>query len=353
MSGHLVHLHQVRSMNTPRVTVLMPVFNGEEFLRAAIESILNQTFSDFELLIIDDGSTDGSHALAASYGDPRIRLEANEKNLGLIATLNRGLKLAQGEFIARMDADDISHPIRFERQVAYLDTHPKIGGCGTWFEKVTPKQTTIMRMPESPALIRLFLLFDNPFLHSSMMLRRSLLDTHGLSFDPNYPHSEDYDLWARCSTLTDMSNLPEVLVRYRDHPSNISHRYSREQDLAASRIRARQLEALALSPSQDELDLHQALVEFELDGELGRLVALRDWLRKVLAAGSHAYGIQEAAVHAHLARYWYGACARQAAHGWAAWRVFRSSPISLAAAWEWRWKLLLRCILRRPIVSST
>lgn len=353
MTDHLVHLHQVRAMNTPRVTVLMPVFNGEDFLRAAIESILNQTFSDFELLIIDDGSTDASQSVAASYGDPRIRLEANDKNLGLIATLNRGLKLAQGEFIARMDADDISHPIRFERQIAYLDAHPEIGGCGTWFEKVTPEGTTIMRMPQSPSLIRLFLLFDNPFLHSSMMLRRGLLEAHGLRFDADYPHSEDYDLWVRCSTLTDMANLPEVLVRYRDHPANISHRFSREQDLAASRIRARQLEALALSPTQEELDLHQALVEFDLNGGLERLNALRNWIHKLLETGGHAYGISESAIYPHLARYWYGACGRQALHGWSAWRVFRSSPISLTATWEWQWKLLLRCILRRPIVSST
>ena len=116
MTDQLVHIHQGRSMNTPRVTVLMPVFNGEHFLPPAIESILNQTFSDFEFLVIDDGSTDASRKIAESYNDPRIRIEANEKNLGLIATLNRGLKLARGEYIARMDADDLSFPDRLRNK---------------------------------------------------------------------------------------------------------------------------------------------------------------------------------------------------------------------------------------------
>ncbi len=339
-------------MTIPRITVLMPVYNGEGFLRAALESILNQTFSDFELLVIDDGSTDASHEIAAAFADPRIRIETNGRNLGLIATLNRGLELARGEYIARMDADDISLPKRFERQIAFLDAHPQIGGCGTWFEKVTPAGTTTRRMPDSPALIRLFLLFDNPFLHSSMMLRRRLLDTHGLRFDPAYPHSEDYDFWVRCTSIADMANLPEVLVRYNDHPANISHRFSQEQDTAANQIRVRQLVNLGIMPSDEEIALHNALTEFDLDGGLAGLGAAGKWLDKILALASRRHDAAETAIYPHLARYWYGACGKQAKHGWRTWKMFRSSPIGRAAALEWQWKLLLRCALRRPISQS-
>ena len=341
--------HDHPPTGTPRITVLMPVYNGEDFLRATMESVLNQTYTDFEFLIINDGSTDASAEIAASFSDPRIRIECNERNLGLIATLNRGLGLARGEFIARMDADDLSYPTRFERQLAFLDAHPEIGACGTWFEKVTPQGTTVMRMPESPALIRLFLLFDNPFLHSSMMLRRTVLESHALRFDPAYPHSEDYDLWVRCSSITDMANMPEVLVRYNDHPANISHRFSEEQDTAANQIRTRQLTRLGISPNSDEIALHNEVIEFDLSGGLDRLESARNWLDKVLTLGSRKYHASATDIHAHLSRYWYGACGRLAGHGWQTWRLFRSSPLGRAAAFEWQWKLLLRCALRRSI----
>ena len=336
----------------PRITVLMPVYNAEKYLRSAIDSILAQTYRDFELLIIDDGSTDGSRDIVAGYADSRIRRVENGQNRGLIATLNRGLDLARGEYIARMDADDVSLPERFERQVDFLEAHPEIGACGTWFEKVTERGSTTLRMPDSPGLIRLFLLFDNPFLHSSMMLRRRLLEEHGLRFDPAYPHSEDFDLWVRCSALTELVNLPEVLVRYHDHPANISHRFGREQDTAANQIRARQLRQLDITPTDKEIALHNALVEFELDGDLEYLATARDWLSKLLAAGSRQFGVAETAIHPHLARYWYGACGRHAGQGWQTWRLFRSSPIGRAAAWEWQGKLLFRCALRRPIIAA-
>lgn len=340
------------SPGSPRITVLLPVYNGGVYLRPAIDSVLAQSYPDFELLVIDDGSTDASREIVGGIDDPRIRLIENGRNLGLIATLNRGLTLARGEFIARMDADDLCLPERFARQIACLETNPTIGGCGTWFEKCSDRGCVTMEMPEAPDLIRLFLIFDNPFLHSSMMLRRHLLDEHGLRYDPAYQHTEDYDLWVRCSELMDLVNVPEVLMRYRDHPGNVSHQYGREQDTAAGRVRARQLANLGLSPTDAELALHLDLVECELDGGLDRLGAARDWLAKVLTAGCQRHGVRAAEIHPHLGRYWYGACGRSAQLGWRVWRLFRSSPVGRAAPWEWQWKLFLRCALRRGIPAA-
>jgi glycosyltransferase involved in cell wall biosynthesis len=116
----------------PRISVVMSVYNGEKYLRQAIESILQQTYTDFEFIIIDDGSTDSSREIIQSYDDKRIRLVINEQNIGLTKSLNKGIRLAKGEFIARMDADDISLPQRFEKQVAYLDSHPEVGVLGTY-----------------------------------------------------------------------------------------------------------------------------------------------------------------------------------------------------------------------------
>jgi glycosyltransferase involved in cell wall biosynthesis len=117
---------------SPKISVVMPVYNGKEYLALAVESILRQTFADFEFIIINDGSTDNSADIAASYEDPRIKLLHNDKNLGLIPSFNRGLENSRGEYIARMDADDIAFPDRFKKQVAFLDDHPDIALCGSW-----------------------------------------------------------------------------------------------------------------------------------------------------------------------------------------------------------------------------
>lgn len=335
----------------PRISVLLPVYNGAAFLRTAIDSILGQTCADFELLILDDGSTDDSREIAASYADPRIRRVDNGQNLGLIATLNRGLELARGEFIARMDADDISLPRRLARQVAFLEGHPKVGLCGTWFERFSRRGSLTVRMPEQHGPLRLFLLFDNPFLHSSIMLRRSLVERHGLRYDPAYPHSEDYELWARCAELTQLANLPDVLVRYRDHPANISHRFGREQDAANGAVRARLLRSLGLVASATDLARHHALAEMELR-EWTELAWARDWLDRILAIGGQRYGAPAMAVRPYLARLWYGCCGKAADQGWQTWRLFRSSPVGRAAALEWQVKLGLRCLLRRPIPAN-
>jgi len=142
-----------------QVTIIMPVYNGEVYLREAIDSILDQTLTDFEFLILNDGSSDHSVDIVRSYDDPRIRLVENEANLGVVQTLNRGLDLANGTFIARMDCDDRSLRDRLARQVAFLDDHPEVGICGTWMEAIGARAGYIWRYPTDPERIRCSLLF--------------------------------------------------------------------------------------------------------------------------------------------------------------------------------------------------
>lgn len=336
-------------MNIPRITVLLPVFNGAAFLRPAIDSILGQTYRDFELLIIDDGSTDASREIAASYADPRIHRLENGRNLGLIATLNRGLDQARGEFIARMDADDLSFPDRFARQVGFLDRHPEVGVCGTWYERAAPEGTTLMRPPGEDSLIRLLLTFDTVFAHNTIMLRRDFLERHGLRYDPACPYAEDYDFWVRCARHTRLANIPEVLLHYRYHPDNTSNRYRTEQIGTADRVRAAYLADLGLAPTTEELALHLELIQFRLVGNLQRLRAAGDWLLKLAAALQYRLDLPPAVIHAELGRYWYGACGQRAQFGLAAWRLFRAYPMGHAAGWPWLIKLLGRSLLRLAI----
>ncbi len=203
--------------DSPKVTVLMSVYNGEEYLKEAVESILKQTFRDFEFIIIDDGSTDTSGAIVAHYQqmDDRIHVYSQE-NKGLIASLNRGCQLAKGKYIARMDADDVSLPERLARQVNYLETHPNIGVLGTWVKTIDEKGRALQewRLPTSPKVMGWSLLFGCCVAHPSVMMRRDIIRQVGF-YRPEALYVEDYDLWARANNITQIANIPEILFKYR------------------------------------------------------------------------------------------------------------------------------------------
>jgi len=220
--------------NKPMVTVLMPVYNAERFLRQAIESILSQTFTGFEYLIIDDGSIDASRDIVRSYNDKRIRFIESEKNLGLIKTLNRGLALAKGEYIARQDADDISHPTRLEKQVTFLNSYPEIVLLGTEVNSIDQhgrrSKPYGCSTVSSALAIRWQLMFDNPFVHPSVMMRTEIVRKFG-GYDEHFLDCEDYDLFSRLTYIYKTTNLKETLLDYRYHPESIDANRTKENNL--------------------------------------------------------------------------------------------------------------------------
>jgi glycosyltransferase involved in cell wall biosynthesis len=222
-------------MSKPRVTVLMCVFNGREFLSEAVESILVQTMPDFELLVIDDGSTDGSGELASAYRDPRIRVLRNDSNVGLTRSLNRGLELAQADLIARQDADDISYPDRLMRQVTFLEEHPSVALVGTQSSQVdvNGRRSRLRGWPKSTGKlgIRWQLMFDNPFIHTSVMFRRSVVWEQLGGYQETFRTNQDFELWSRVAARHEVRNLPDMLVVLRMRPRSVSRMY-RADDLA-------------------------------------------------------------------------------------------------------------------------
>ena len=196
----------------PRVTVLMPVYNAERFLREAIDSILDQSFKHFEFLIIDDGSTDASAEIITSYRDSRIRFVRNGKNLGITPTLNKGIALASSELIARMDADDISHPQRLQKQFGYMKRNPDCALLSTWARVVTEDRKLIRLERYRSNFYYYNLTFECWMYHPTIMFRKSAVEQVGMY---SMPYSEDYDLFWKMSVRFPIANLAEPLVDYR------------------------------------------------------------------------------------------------------------------------------------------
>lgn len=208
----------------PKLSVILPVYNGLPYLAGALDSVLCQSFDDFELIVVNDGSTDGSDEVIKKLDDPRIRY-LQQSNKGLAAALNRAITVARGTYIARQDQDDVSFPFRFQEQVAFLDSNPDAGMVGTsaaiWIGD-TPTGR-IHRHPLDDASIRFSLLFDNYFVHSSVMIRKSVLEeVGGYSEDKSRQPPEDYELWSRIMRIHKVCNLPDILLAYREVPTSMS-----------------------------------------------------------------------------------------------------------------------------------
>ncbi|MHA1381749.1 MAG: glycosyltransferase [Candidatus Helarchaeota archaeon] len=215
------------SKSNPRVSVIMPVFNGEKFLCKAVDSILLQTYKDFEFIIIDDGSKDESQRIIKEYSDSRIKLYVNEVNQGIVNTLNKGLSKAKGKYIARMDCDDISLPHRFEKQVEFLDKNENIGILGSYVKIVDKnlKALPTTLKPISNLQIKWKLLYDCPIMHPSVMFRKILIDKYG-KYSFRFPHAEDYELWSRLTNYVEFHNLRDELILLRQHSENIGKVYN-------------------------------------------------------------------------------------------------------------------------------
>lgn len=230
-------------MNAPKVSVVMSAHNEERYLGRAVESLLEQTFRDFEVIVIDDGSEDRTPEILASYDDPRLHV-VRQGNQGLISSLNRGMALARGQYIARMDADDVAYPERLARQVAFLSANPEVGLLGTAFDEIDGEGRVIgrRRYPTEDAALRRLLIRYNPFFHSSVMIRRGPLERVGGYLETaEGVLVEDYDLWFRLARVTRLAILPDVLMARRYHGGNLSLRHETAQLRQGVRLRWRAL----------------------------------------------------------------------------------------------------------------
>lgn len=262
---------------SPLVSVILPVYNSENYIRQSIESILHQTYENLEFLIYNDGSTDKSLEIIKSYKDNRIKI-FDSINEGYLHHLNRGINESKGKYIIRMDSDDVSVLTRIEKQVSFMEENINIGVCGTW-AKVIDSQEEI-KYETNCSKLNCLLFFTNPIVHPSVIIRKSILSDNNLFYDDQYYTSEDYNMWVEISKHSKIANYPEILLNYRRHNSQISYKQSLNQLLLSNLIREKQVKTLlSYTPNFNDKYIHSLL--FESNEKLlsyTDFIKLHEWL---------------------------------------------------------------------------
>ncbi len=271
---------------SPEVTVLMSVYNGEKYLNESIESILNQTFANIEFLIIDDASTDSSREIILSYDDPRITLVDNKENIGLTSSLNKGLEIAEGEYIARMDADDISMPQRLEKQVSFMNENPNVGVCGTMVQFIDYDGKVVNWRYNNRVMLKdedmkAQLLFRPCFLHPTVIYRSVLLKSNSMIYDDLHRrYSQDYYLWYKLSSLCEFANIPRALLYYRIHEDQLSKQKKNDQKISSINIMSIILENfLERELTPEEKIKHTKISIFPYGPNLEEIDKTEDWFK--------------------------------------------------------------------------
>lgn len=268
----------------PKVSVIMPVYNGEKYLQEAIDSILGQTYQDFEFIVINDCSTDRTEDIILSYTDSRLIYVKNDKNLRIAATLNKGLNLAKGEYIARMDADDIAVPCRFERQVDILDKKPRLGVVGSsviLFGEEIPEQEFMF--PTSAKQTKANMFYFTSLAHPTVMIRKEILNKYKLCYELDYEGLEDYVLWWRIAKYSDIASIKRPLLYYRQHKGQVTKNYDDIMKQKLNRFLTERLSVFGeiFTVEEENLLLDYCCNSWEMF-DYNRIVALIDLLSNVL-----------------------------------------------------------------------
>ncbi|MEB6481021.1 glycosyltransferase family 2 protein [Acinetobacter vivianii] len=295
------------------ISVVLPAYNAELYLKDAIDSILTQTFTDFELIVLNDGSVDSTEEIILSYQDERIVYVKNEKNLGLIDTLNKGLALAKGKYIARMDADDICVPERFEKQVKFLEKNPDYVICGTsayrFYNELSDRKPFNVALNDGNIRARLF--FNSSFIHPSVMFRSCVVKDHKLSFSHNYKYAEDYFFWMDILKYGKGFNLKDKLLYYRivaTSQTAVGNSNFEKRKEILSNIHKRYLLDNGISVEEQEVELNFYLTNVSwmklLNLELFDFFYIKKFLQKIVFALEKG-GVSDKVIYEEIGRIYF------------------------------------------------
>ena len=288
----------------------MATYNAEQYLKVALQSVLSQSLRDLEVVVVDDGSSDATRSIldASAEEDSRLRWVANDQNSGLAFSLNRALRMAEGERVARMDHDDICHPRRLEIQDRFLSERPELLLCGSMVRVFGEGMPYTLTFPTGAACVRASLLFNNPLAHPSVMFARNPVKELDVGYDESVGPGQDYALWSQLLVSQDADNVPAPLLRYRVHRGSVSRARSEVSFDRRMRLQREHLERLGFAPSEDDLSRHERIGNGVGAEDLAELTGYAEWLRALLAANQKSASYPESALRSAISFYWYRCC---------------------------------------------
>jgi glycosyltransferase involved in cell wall biosynthesis len=334
----------------PEISVIMSVYNSDQYLKQAVESILNQSFTDFEFIITDDCSTDGSAEILENYKlkDKRIILLRNSENIGLTKSLNSMLEMAKGKYIARMDADDISLPERFNKQHDFMERNPEIGvlGANIRYFGIVNKITD---HPIEHDEIKIELLFECIMNHPSIFMRKKVIDEHKIRYNENFRISQDYELWSRMINNTKFANLKDVLIDYRFEKTNITNTHNEEyKNKLLNKIFSFQFEKLEIDLNKTELDPFSFLVKNDKISDLKLLLRIEELLIKMLEQNNDRKIYDQESFCKRLSEKWFELCTRSSVFGMKVFFTYSRSVLSkdFDPGLVYKFKFFIKCLIK-------
>ncbi len=291
----------------PEISVLLPVYNSEKYILEAVNSILNQTFTNFELIIIDDGSRDSSIQIINSIKDERIVFLRNEENKGLIYTLNKGIGLSKGNYIARMDADDIMEVDRLKTQLEFFKQNSNIIACGSWYTVFGSdyKNNNVRKLLNSPEHLRALSFFKCPLAHPTVMFKKSVINDFQLTYNSAYPYSEDYHLWTEMLNHGDIINIPKPLIKYRFHQNQISKLKHEEKLNTVFEIQKNIFKKLNIDLTKEQFDLNFKIANANYVNDKDLMMQCAAWLNTILEKNATVLYIKNKALEEVVYMLWF------------------------------------------------
>jgi glycosyltransferase involved in cell wall biosynthesis len=265
-------MEQLKS-STTLISVIIALYNAEDFIAETLNSVLNQTHKNLEIIIINDCSTDNSKQIVLSHNDPRIVYLENAANMGECYTRNYGIKQVTGEFIAVLDADDLAHLDRFAKQLTQMQNNPELGVCGCYAQYIGAK-TGEWKYPVTNTEIKCRLLWGSAIVHSSAFIRTSVVCEHGIIYDKNYRTAGDYKYWVEISKHAQLHNIPEVLIQYRIHPKQLTATHTANMQVNSASIVMQQLTSLGIAFMQDDNEIMTKFLSYNFNLSLAQLQRL-------------------------------------------------------------------------------
>lgn len=334
--------------SNPEISVILPVYNASAYVEEAVQSILDQTFGNFELLLINDGSTDDSEQKCLRFNDARVVYIRNETNIGLIATLNKGLAMAKGQYIARMDADDVSLPQRFEKQIQLFKQYPDavVVSCDHFGWDGKQALTRVYTETGSDEL-KAMLLFATCFCHPVVMIR-NVFSNGTIQYNASSQHVEDYRLWMDLSFLGSFHNVPEPLLKYRSHAQQVSVLHRETQLKNSNTLRKQFLEKLGFCFSEKQLQVHNSIGNNVFITSSQQLNEIEAWLLQLKQQNLSVKWMKEEAFRKVLHKFWIDSCGYSNL-GLKAYNNYLKSDLRVGQSLRLsgHFKLIAKCFIRR------